>query len=232
MRAFLTVLAAGIALGACKKEPEPAPPRLSAQTMTQPPQVTGPSPGARGREKAPAWDLAKKIPGREPLQLKPSQGRLLERLRTGKLSVVAGKGTLSAVIGTQAVSVPLEVFRRGPALVLSGERPDLGIVLTIPVASPGTYVRGPEASSAQGEPRAARPQLRIRQGAGPKASVLLSHDGAGEPGLTIELVEASSTIRGTFRGRVSSGNASEVKVVREGKFSWTADASRRSSDGP
>jgi hypothetical protein len=233
MRAFLTILAAWVAIAAaCKKEPESSPPPPLPRAMTQPTGMPTPSSGIQGREKPPPWDPAKKFHGREPIKLRPNQGRLLDRLRAGKLSALAGSGTLSAVIDKEVVSLPVEVFRRGPVLVLSGERPDLGIVLTIPSAAPGTYVRGQEPAQPPPQPRAQpQPHLRVRYGAGPQAKVYLPRDKPGQPGLTIEVVESSSTIRGTFRGMVALGDAPEAKVVREGKFTWTVEPQQPPSTG-
>jgi hypothetical protein len=231
MRFLHSVLFASIGiLAACKKEPAPAPaPAPLAQSVAPPaalppPQNLQPSRTVnpnRGRETPiPGLDPSKSIVGRDPRRLprgfSPGLARRLAHL--GSSLAIVGKGTVSAEVDKVPLQLPVTVGRRGGLYVLSGEKADLGLVLSLAAINPGTYTR----SSAD-----TQPNLQLRLGAQGQGEVLAASEPSDAPTLTVQIGESGRSVRGTFEGRVSRDGGKVAKMVKQGRFEFTVETTAR-----
>jgi hypothetical protein len=208
----LPAVAALVALtllgAACKKEPAPPePPRLSPAPLR--PAGEQPPPGAGQLVVPPELDPGKGILRRGPHRLPPVSARALRR-EPVRRAVRVGAGTLSATVGEAAVTVAATVYQRGALYLLSGERPGMGLVLSLPSLAPGSHLSAPGAAA---------PDLRVRSG----TEVLSARDGPAGA-LAVRITESGRTVRGAFQGRVSRDGGQAARPVREGKFELVLDA--------
>jgi hypothetical protein len=151
----------------------------------------------------PELDPGKGVVRRGPHRLPPASARALRREPVHR-AVRVGAGTLSATVGEAKVALAATAYQRGALYLVAGERPEMGLVLSLPSLAPGSHVSAPGAAA---------PDLRVRAG----TEVLSARDGPAGA-LAVRITESGRTVRGTFQGRVSRDGGQAPRPVREGKF--------------
>ena len=212
---FLAGLAAAaglVALCACKRD-DPAPPSAQAATgLAQPATPPGRTPVV------PEFNPARNVPGQisKPYRTGLAKMRPFAAMRSTKI----GKGTLSLTLeGLGPQTMAMSVYRRGRLIILSADRPDLGIVLALPTLAAGKYVRG------SGPGTTLRPpNLRARIGPAHQAQHLQAADPDLAAALVVEIAAGSGgAASGKFEAQVSRDRGQMKRRVTEGRFELQVD---------
>lgn len=214
-------------LAACKKEPEPP-------VLAPPFAVTAPhsgvgheprKPGFKQDKVPPELNPAKNVRGQTPVL--PRAGLAALRPFVAGRTTKIGQGSMTLTLGDgPAATLPVTVYRRDPVVILSADRPDLGVVLSFPSLVPGSHVRGTYVRG-EGQPAQPQPNLRVRVGGAGAPDPLQAADQATGTTLTVRVVAGATpgAAAGTFDGQVSRDAGEVVRKVTGGTFQVQLDLS-------